>query len=265
MLTRQSKKGKDRSKDQENAVMATSEAGQDEITPTNKEIWKLLLDIQANTTKLLNDNQEQRRLYEELKDSLNFETERRGVLESKVASLEKELREAVSSFNISEAKRQQEERKLDDLQQYSRKYNLEISGVPRNVNLTDKEVVLSIAEELKVDINERDVDIVHRLNSKKGTSPIIIRFTNYTAKQKLYKAKKHLRNKDWSLIFGESMTIYFNENLTQSRGKLYKEVRATVKAKKYYSCWTIDGKIFVKKTSEATPKQVNEFEDINKL
>lgn len=63
MLTRQSKKGKDRSKDQENAVMATSEAGQDEITPTNKEIWKLLLDIQANTTKLLNDNQERRYIY----------------------------------------------------------------------------------------------------------------------------------------------------------------------------------------------------------
>lgn len=197
---------------------------------------------------------------------MEFEAAKREELEKTVSSLQDEVRQVANKFKAYEEKLKEEQIKCDDLQQYTRKYNLEISGADRDANMTDTEIVLAIAKEIDVDIVEKDLDIVHRLKGKKGfTPPIIVRFSNYKAKQRLYKARKLLRGKDWSVWFGYATNIYINENLTQRRGKLFKEVRGVVKERKFYGSWTIDGKIFLKRESDDYPMQIKDFDDIKKL
>ena len=69
--------------------------------------------------------------------------------------------------------------KLNDLEQYIRKYNLEISGVAKDAHMNDRELVIAISKGIGVKMRNEDFDIVHRLNVKNGIEPIIVRFTSY--------------------------------------------------------------------------------------
>ena len=70
-----------------------------------------------------------------------------------------------------------------------------------------------------------DVDIVHRMNtkSKDKPRPIIVRFSNYNAKSKLYRARINLRKADLKDVGAEKRFI--NENLTAWSAELFKEAR----------------------------------------
>ena len=84
----------------------------------------------------------------------------------------------------------------DDLEQYTRKFNLVIHRIPERQEEDNVENVISLGNILKVNLTRGDIDIGHRLNtkSKTKTRPIIVRFSNYNAKSQLYKARINLRN-----------------------------------------------------------------------
>ena len=58
--------------------------------------------------------------------------------------------------------------KIDELEQYGRHENLRIHGVPKSNNKADdgEWVLFKIAEELGIDLDERDIQRVHRLGKK---------------------------------------------------------------------------------------------------
>ena len=82
----------------------------------------------------------------------------------------------------------------NDLEQYIRKFNLVIHGIPERQEEDNVENVISLGNIVKVNLTSGDIDIVHRLNtkSKTKTRPIIVRFSNYNAKSQLYKARINL-------------------------------------------------------------------------
>ena len=63
---------------------------------------------------------------------------------------------------------------IDTLEQYTRKNSLEIEGIPEKV-CNDEDAVLKVAEALNINVKREDIDICHRIKTKK-TSPIIARF-----------------------------------------------------------------------------------------
>ena len=58
--------------------------------------------------------------------------------------------------------------KIDELEQYGRRENLRIHGVPESNSKADdgEWVLFIIAEELDIDFNERDIQRAHRLGKK---------------------------------------------------------------------------------------------------
>ena len=58
------------------------------------------------------------------------------------------------------------ETKLDDLEQYKRKFNLEICGIPEDEDEDFEDTIIKLSECLNVDLRVKDIDIVHRF--KKG-------------------------------------------------------------------------------------------------
>ena len=59
--------------------------------------------------------------------------------------------------------------------------------------------------------------------------------------------------------------IYINENLKQRRQELLAKARKMRKAKYLVRVWTVDGKVFVRKTEESRPVRINEDWDLENL
>ena len=218
-----------------NLQAPTEEVSQEE--PSRGEIWKILINIQANVAKILNENQELRKDIESLKESIQFSDEQ-------VAIVKKENEELVQKNNALENKVYdlgQRVRNLefdhDALEQYTRKFNVEVHGIPEceGENLAD--IIIKIGQKISVDITSQDIDIVHRLRKKIPTAkPIIVRFTSYRKKREFYQSRFNLKTTKISEII-ESVQhevearICINENLTPRRQELLAKARKMRKAK----------------------------------
>ena len=157
---------------------------------------------------------------------------------------------------------------IDDLEQYNRKHNLEIHGIPESSeeNLSDK--IIKLGKILNVHIVNNDIDICHRMATRRsngGPRPIIVRFRSYRAKSELYKSKKHLRSVSLNNYFHGAEAAYINENLTNYRRELFAKVRKFKKINNWHSAWTIDGKIFVRKSQNDQVYRVYKVEDLDNI
>lgn len=130
-------------------------------------------------------------------------------LRNKVCSLEKKVISLESDHN--------------SLEQYGRRNNIEVSGIPDNVRQNDLEdKVIEVVSAINVEISKEDIEACHRIgkshnNLKKKT---IVRFTNRkVAKSALYK-RKHLQSMDKSSIGLQNAEIFINENLTAANNKI---------------------------------------------
>lgn len=107
------------------------------------------------------------------------------------------------------------EERLDNLEQYSRRSNLRLYGVPDQVNEDINGLVIGIiSSKLKLDITLNDLDRVHRVGKKNDNMKpraILIKFTNYQKRSLVYNNKRNLK--------GTSYVI--REDLTRNRLEVY--------------------------------------------
>ena len=84
----------------------------------------------------------------------------------------------------------------DDLEQYTRKFNLVIHRISEREHGDSVENVIELRKLLDVNLMHSNISIVHKMNvkSKNQPQPIIVRFTSYKVKSELYKARLHLKN-----------------------------------------------------------------------
>ncbi|KAI4458221.1 odorant receptor [Holotrichia oblita] len=137
--------------------------------------------------------------------------------------------------------------KMDNLEQYSRRNNIRISGLVEEQNENLQEKVLNFCrDKLNVSAESRDIDRVHRLGKPGKTSPrcVIIKFTNYGSKQKILAARKKLK--------GSKEKCFVTEDLTKSRYELYRAAQDKWGVK---HVWTQDGRIKVKLSNKVITVQ----------
>ena len=68
---------------------------------------------------------------------------------------------------------------LDEIEQYTRKNSLEISGVPESRYTSTEEVVLNVARALNVNITPNDKEITHKLRRRGATDTNIAKFVSH--------------------------------------------------------------------------------------
>ena len=245
-------------------------------------IWIALNNIQRNTDELLKENRALCKQHEELQKSLEFHIDKLEKLEAEnnklkqdVSSLKKAVRKAeddVADLNddLDGLKSDLDSAicQIDDLEQYNRKHNLEIHGIPESSeeNLSDK--IIKLGKVLNVHIVNNEIDICHRMATRRsngGPRPIIVRFRSYRAKSELYKSKKHLRSVSLNNCFHDAEAAYINENLTSYKRELFAKVRKFKKINNWHSAWTIDGKIFVRKSQSDQVYRVYKVEDLDNI
>lgn len=172
-----------------------------------------------------------------------------GILKGKVSSLEAEnakLRAELHDRKIE----------IDEIDQYGRRMCLNICNVPGDTgdsseNVTDK--LLALAKKADIDISSGDIDRCHRLGRQKGATSrkIIVKFTNSTARQRVYNARKKIGS-----------GIFIQENLTRYREGLAYEARQLVRSKHLDKTWVAGCRIYANVTVTGHPHGVLEIKDL---
>lgn len=235
-------------------TMATNESVNE--IPSPADVWKVLTKIKTNTEKLVLDVESLKGNYKELKENL-FSTKSQldilvkenDGLKSKVKFLEDQISTSKKELEDMEQRLNDVEASHDDLEQYTRKFNLVILGIPERKEEDNVENVIKLGQLLEVNLTRGDIDIVHRMKTKSESKPrpIIARFSNYNAKSKLYEARLNLRNVTLQDLGAEK--IFINENLTAWRAKLFKEARKVRKNTPTAKRGLSTVKYFLKQTS----------------
>ena len=256
--------------------------------PALAAIWEVLIRIEANTNQLIKDQKAMQENYEELKNSLEFTQDMLENVKTENAELKKKmdavvenssaLQEKVSLLenNLASCENQRVslEKNLnelstmhDDLEQYTRKFNLEIQGIPEEREEDTQQIILDLARCLDISMEPKDIDICHRM--RKGNHeqrPIIVRFSNYYSKEKMYQNRRKLRRVDVGRYLRGAEKVFINENLTARRANLFKKVRDKKRPHSEWRAWTLDGKIYVKKDpTDNSIIPIKSVEDLNKL
>ncbi|XP_062608448.1 uncharacterized protein LOC134270265 [Saccostrea cucullata] len=170
----------------------------------------------------------------------NFKSALAEVFVSEITSLRKEVSELTS--------------RLDEMEQYSRRNCLKITGIPEEKGENTDKLVLNVVNSLILKDNTekitvKDISRSHRVG-KYSPGPnkprdIIAKFVSYREKARVYGNKRNLKSYNHNPS-KQTGPIYVNEALTSRRAELYGKTRELVKKKKVDSCWTYDGRIYVK-------------------
>ena len=247
--------------------------------PSRAELKEMLVDIQISIQSILRENKETRREVVQLKETVLEQRTIIASLKTTLAGLENQC--ANNEIDLAAARKTIDEQSeeiaelydlQDQLEQYTRKNSLEIHGVPESAYSSTEEVVLKLAEALKVPVQSQDVEISHKLPNK-GTKAIIVKFVSHKVKTQLYKERTKLKNVNISDLFPSATSatraaatrIFLNENLTSYRRKIVNRANEMRRDGLLLSVWTLDGKIFVKTSPNGSPIRINELEDLEAI
>lgn len=152
---------------------------------------------------------------------------------------------------------------LNDLDQYGRRFNLEISGV-QDAGKVDTMVILEkLAGQIDVPFNKDQIQAAHPLKQNNTDRPptLIVQFTRKDVRdQWIVQGKKTFKE----ATPGPTKT-YFNENLTPANRLLHKETRVRAKANGYSFVWVKNAKILVRKDATASLLHIKCKADLAKL
>ena len=156
----------------------------------------------------------------------------------------------------------------DELEQYSRRNSLRIFGLPENEVGGEDPTVVALKlfnetmelEKAGCPVSPAEIDRAHRVGPKTPGSerPMLVKFTQYRPRARVFKAKSKLRTSTAGPTTGTTRRIFVNEDLTKVRVKLLYQARKAKKEKKIKDCWTHDGQVLIKNNAnKVTPIRNN--------
>ena len=255
----------------------------DEIKKLRKEVEKLRNDLLIAQS----DIEALRYKADETIGSLSYISAEHDSFQVKIKQMAAEVKLLTNKDENYENRLYQAEKHLDEVEQYGRRENLEIHGIPMIRNENTNHITKTVAKCLNVELDDSHISTSHRLfhnsNNFSGTShssnqqnrkniripskppPIIVRFTNRDKRNDLFRRKMLQTNSELDAIFGSASKITFKENLTVNRKMLYD---AAVDAKRdlnYKFLWTTQGRIRLRQDSESPVITVSSLFDLRKI
>lgn len=228
--------------------------------------FEALLDSRlASHTKALKDllfeyHKKSQRDIQEIKENQNFISGKFDELLGEINTLQednkklklenKAMKQQVADLSLKVENSIQDR---DSLEQYTRRENLEIHGVPITKDEDTDALVKKVAGLIDVEIDQSDISVSHRQSGKKNSTPfIIVRFVRRNVRDNLYRSRNLLRNFTTADIgFSTHNKIFINESLTKNVKKLFYEARNYQHTNHFQFCWSRYGKIHLKKNNDS--------------
>lgn len=200
---------------------------------------------------------ELKREIEEFRRSMTF-------MDETVETLSKERDELRTANKAMAARNEELERRVSELEQYSRKNNVEVKGIPSTKGESCLAIIQDIGNKIECPINESDLDIVHRVPSSSDAKHIIARFCSRAKKADFVsKARKaRLQTKDIGFQINGSTPVYVNEHLTQENKRLFAKALSLKKENNWQFLWTDDCIIKARKTTDSKVFRIRKETDL---
>lgn len=236
----------------------------------NTDILFILKDIQANIKSLNNK-------YDNLQSTVNAINNQISYLSAELATLKIKANEVDALKLKTESMEKDFEvlnRRLEDLDLYSRKSNIEIQGVHEMDGENIFNIVENIASSIGCPVTPSVIDKAHRVASfsdKKKHKNIIVKFTthhlrdNFIAAYHTAKKKQTGPYKPGLKLDSFNDPIFVNEHLTKIKRSLLKKARDICKERGYRYCWVRDAVIKVRKNNDTKPVIINSILDLDKI
>ena len=208
-------------------------------------LFKIMDKVNANVSELKESLNTVSSTLTHVQDSFNSY---RTATNEKIAELEKSVEFFSAEYETQKAVNESFKAEIeilkqkDDAQeQYSRRNCLVLHGIPEKENeSTDGLFIKHIKENLGVNLQPSDLDRSHRIgrtgktgkNGKQLHRAIIVKFTRYNDRARVFAAKRKLKGTNTMLT----------ESLTQRRIGMFNNARLKYKD----NCWTSDGEIMAK-------------------
>lgn len=161
--------------------------------------------------------------------------------------------------------------KLNDLEQYSRRQCLNISGLPESAAESTSRLVMDTAKLAGVAIAPGDIEVSHRVGTNKPGKirPIIVRFGNFAKRQELYNARRELRKPrpfpDSTVTAEMAGKVFIADNLTRENQHTLYQARQMKKENKLFAAWSDLGKLKIRIRENGPTRIIKSSSDLMKL
>ena len=138
------------------------------------------------------------------------------------------------------------DQKLDDLEQYTRRNSLRVSGIPESAEEDCEALTLATLNEslsLEPPLSLADIDRLHRVGRPRTDGKprqVLVKFATYRQRQRVMKKRPALTDSD----------LFLNEDLTQKRNHLLWAARVAKRNKRIKDCWSMEGRILIRDLAE---------------
>ena len=165
--------------------------------------------------KMIKDNEEMKSKNIQIQEDIN---EIRNKIIENLLETNKMLQKKVENLEIKiENLEKKKTIEFESMNQYVRRNNMEIAGIPNIVSDKDlEEKVVNILDKINIKVDESDIEACHRLPATKR-NPVkrtIVRFVNRKNSEICLKSKKKLSEISMTdLEFPESTELFISKNL----------------------------------------------------
>lgn len=187
------------------------------------------------------------------------------MIELKGVSEMKQQIKALEDVNMAKDREMRDmKERIHNLEQYSRKNNFEIGGIPQSANENIENIVIQVAKAFDVSLTPDDIQNAHRLKCAPGKIPnIIVKTVNNKKKEEiLRKRRKTVTN--GNISSGGTGKIYINEHLTPYNKQLLRNAKDEALKKQYQFVWW-KNKVLVRKSPNHPAVEIKSIEDLEKL
>ena len=164
------------------------------------------------------------------------------------------------------------EKAVAEHQQYTRRNNIEIVGIPETVTQESlEEKVIQLAGALNVPLKSSDIEACHRLfKSKKSKNPqqpkvTIVRFVNRKHAELLHRKKKNFKKVSLTDIGLSKHKIYINNNLCPFYSIIMGKASQLFREKKIFKYWSYNGVVNIMESDGQRPRKILHVLDIDHL
>ena len=173
---------------------------------------------------------------------------------------------------------------LNEIEQYSRRECVEISGLPVEAEENTTDLAIKVASLMDLDLDERDISVSHRLPQRKTSDgatsrevdhalrfpKVIVKFVRRETKELFYQGRKCLKNKttrDIGLSRISDNKIYVSEILSPRNREVFKDCLKFKRDYHFNYIWTQTGRIFLRiyKDRYSPPRFVTSKRDLHDL
>lgn len=163
--------------------------------------------------------------------------------------------------------------KLNELEQYSKKNCLIISGMPESSDENVFGIVMEIGRLMGVEVLLRDMCNAHRLGKERADKgkprPIIVKFVSFNKRSEFYAERKTIREvkvDDESCFDARALTnVYVSDCLTRHNSAVMYAARQLKRDHQITAQWCDAGKMKVRLTQDGRTQIIRGISDLRRL